>query len=169
MADLMWALICYKASLDKETNQVSLLDVLEELTLAGDPTSTIAEGEKIAIAQHMEFATLWKRTEFEKPEVGVAMKLEIIAPSGKTLVASAELPLRLDTARRYRGIIRMEGLPFEGFGFYQFRLLGKHGEENWQEVTSVPLELKRQQDDPVALTPPPKRSRPAARKKKTRT
>lgn len=144
MAENIWSVLCYKASLDQDNNQVSLLDVLEELTLV--PGQKIPAGEKIGLGHHMEFVTLWRRTAADKPETA-RMKLDILSPGNKNL-GTAELEISLETARRYRGIIKLDTLPFDGFGIYQFRLSKKDEEAvGWEEVASVPLEVNEKPID----------------------
>ena len=151
MAELLWAVLCYKANVDKETNNVSLLDVLEQITLQpGQDLEDEAEG--IAMAHHMELATLWRRTDPAVPELG-HMRLELVTPRNN-VSGRAELPLRLDTSVRYRGIVKLDALPFEGFGTYRFRV-SKKEEGDWREVTSVPLEVGKEKEKPVE---PQKRS-----------
>ncbi|HKV11895.1 MAG TPA: hypothetical protein VJ725_27365 [Thermoanaerobaculia bacterium] len=138
MAENIWSVLCYKASLDQDNNQVSLLDILEELTLV--PGQEISSRERIGLGHHMEFVTLWRRTAVEKPETA-RMKLEILSPGNKNL-GTAELEINLETVRRYRGIIKLDMLPFDGFGVYQFRLSKKdEGLVDWEEVARVPLEV----------------------------
>src|SRR5215207_3350093 len=160
MAENIWSVLCYKASLDQDNNQVSLLDVLEELTLV--PGQEIPAGDKIGLGHHMEFVTLWRRTAIDKPETA-RMKLDILSPGHKSL-GTAELEISLETARRYRGIIKLDTLPFDGFGIYQFRLSKKDEEAvDWEEVASVPLEVNEKPSE-AGLEKKPKRPRRNPRK-----
>lgn len=138
MAELTWAILCYKANIDQTSNQISLVDVMEEVTIAS-PLGPDQNASRVGMAQHMELVTHWHRTVEDVPEVG-AMALAVVSPAGNTL-AEAELEIRLDTAKRYRGILKTDVIPFDGFGKYTFRISRQSGDE-WHEVGNVTLEVK---------------------------
>lgn len=162
MADLLWAVLCYKANVDRDTNNVSLFDIIEEITL-GAGQELKEDAEMIAMAHHMELATLWRRTAKEVPELG-QMRLRIISPSNN-ITGEAELAIRLDTSLRYRGIVKLDVLPFGGFGTYYFQV-SKKEESDWLEVAKIPLELSRAPSAEKGKIEPPRRSGRTARKTK---
>ena len=46
--------------------------------------------------------------------------------------------------RRYRTIVKMNAIPFRGFGIYHFVISMKlQGADDWEEVANLPLEMRK--------------------------
>lgn len=146
MARHIWSVLCSKGALDTQTNQISLLDVLEQAsaTLPADPKP----GESLHLP--CQLIGLWARSDPSKPEKAqCAVRLEL--PDG-TATDRAEMDIDLSTTTRFRSTFRMEGLPLQN-GALEFVVEHRPSADNdWAEVARIPMELN------LTVEPPDKRT-----------
>lgn len=127
----VWSVLCRKVSIDRETNNVSLFDVLEQIQVyewAGPA----------GIAGPFELASLWYRPDV--PSRGEA-RVTLRSPSGRLLhEATQEIDLR--EFRRVRVRYLIPGMHIEGSGTYSFIVEGRQqNAEDWFAAASIPLEV----------------------------
>jgi hypothetical protein len=149
----IWTVFCSSSAIDRDTNQVSLFDIIERIRvdLVGPPPS----GDKIVIPSRCQVVTLWTRGQQSEPDSG-ASRLRLIAPGGQELLKSEnEVDLTEYSLRRVR--INLAGLPFVGNGQYRF-VIDLSVEDEWKVVAEVPVQLEVDTKLPAAdsaETPPP--------------
>jgi hypothetical protein len=81
MIDHVWTILCSRAVIDRDTNNMSLLEVIEQLTL-GDASPPV-EGEGLAPIQ-LELVTLWTRREMMNQRAGGLASGSIGHPASST-------------------------------------------------------------------------------------
>ena len=144
MAEHVWSVLCYKGCLDKFTNQVSLLDVLDRITI--EPV----EGMEIeaAFPLQADLVSLWYRSDWQKEE-STKTRVRLRFPDGTWAPKDYVLEIDLTENPRNRTFVKMAVLPYEGKGVYRFvvEVLGPDGE--WRHCASVPLEMKLKQSEPA--------------------
>jgi hypothetical protein len=132
MIDHVWTVVCTRALIDRDTNNISLVEVLEQLTVAG------ALPETINLV--MEIVTLWERHDLDAPARGRA-QVRLVTPDGQ-LANPLQYDVDLTTHVRTRSRVQVPGFPFRGFGRYEFRLeLQPDGGVDWHEVSRTPLQI----------------------------
>jgi hypothetical protein len=143
MIEHIWTVICQSSIIDKDTNNISLINILEQLTLT---PPKIDEG-KGAILGNFEIVTFWSRTNLEKPATGNA-RIVLYQPSGEIVEQTdsnkrgPEYTIDLTVFQRVRSRFKFNGIPFLGAGVYQFGIEYKNeGEEDWKEVAKVPIQI----------------------------
>jgi len=143
MIDNVWAVLCSKTIIEQETNNISLITVIEHITV---PKAQ----EGVSIAVPLELATLWERRDPDLPASGHA-RISLELPGGKApVVAQGEFPVDLSSYRRLRGLFLIHDLPVPAAGTYYFRVeLREENEDNWRQVARVPLEIS---EGPVQQT-----------------
>lgn len=133
MIDHVWTVLCSKSIIDKDSNSISLLEVIEQITGRG------VKGEAV-VPIPMELVSLWARTDPEKPARGRA-RVCLIEPDGSER-DPFEIDIDLMTYQRSRTRFQMSGLPIRLAGRYYFRIeIHTQGEEGWGEVSRIPLEV----------------------------
>jgi len=130
--DHVWTVFCSRAVIDKRTNNVSIQNIIEQITIKGEPKSDAA------IPIVCEVVTLWARADFDVPAQG-RLRLAYLSPSGKVL-NSMEREIDLSKSRRYRIQTIFQGLPVEEPGRYTFRV-ELENEDEWHQVATIPLEV----------------------------
>jgi hypothetical protein len=138
MIQHIWTVPCRLYIVDQQTNNVSLLDVLEELTLsphAVDPGTGHPRYPAV-----FNVVSLWARQNPAQPEVGKT-RLCLLSPAGDSLMEiTAEVSLQ--EFRRLRHSWRIMGFPLAGTGRYHFRVERRaDADADWEEVARVPLDI----------------------------
>ena len=122
MIEHIWTILCSRVITSLETNNVSLIEVTEELVLdvgaAGDQKST--ELSVIPLPLNLVLVSLWSRIEDDEPIVGTAKDI-FLTPSGRTL---GEQKFKIDLSdhirmRTMRNLIHLP-IPVKESGKYRF-------------------------------------------------
>jgi hypothetical protein len=133
MIEHIWSVLCSRAVIDVETNNVSIQDVIEQITVNSAP---VADG---FLPFPLEIVTLWNRKEITN-QIEAIERVQFITPSGKATVIS-EGKIDLTQAERFRHRVKLPGLPLSESGRYYFKVESKTGDDSWKEVASIPLSV----------------------------
>ena len=146
---VIWALLCEKAIIDRETNNASFINVVEEIIVPASPPQMTpgSEIEPIVVLD-LHMAILWARSNPVVRESGEA-RVRLIAPD-ETASIFAELIVDLTESQRLRGIGHLVESPFPVLqeGQFLFKVEAKTADLDWQEMFELPLWVKVQTDDP---------------------
>ena len=139
----IWTVLCRESVIDKESNNISLINVLEQISISTrtpseqQPTGQ-ARGGPIPIS--FEIVSLWIRAEEAQPALGHC-RVTILSPSGP-LEEAHHIPVDLRKYQRMRTRQRLGGLPVSEAGQYLFRVEYRDdGETDWREVGAIPVSI----------------------------
>src|SRR3989338_1372313 len=135
MINHLWSIACSRTSVDRESNNISLFEVLEQLTLSGGP---IQPGKKGVVPILFEIVSLWTK-EHENETIKGRGRTVLVAPSGAELPL-LEFDIDLSNHQRLRTINRITGLPIGEEGKHYFRI-DLQADGQWVEQGSVPLQI----------------------------
>jgi hypothetical protein len=140
MVEHIWTVLCSHAVVDKDTNNVSLHNVIEQVNVKG----TIPAPDKpLMVPINMNLISLWVRGADNKPCQG-KIRIETILPSGKS-ISKEELTVDMSTYERFRSIVRIPAIPVEAAGNDIFRVsLNEDAAEDaskWEIVAEIPLKI----------------------------
>lgn len=152
---VVWALLCETTIVDRDTNNVSLINVVDEITVPAPPPQGPLGSviERIEILD-LHLAILWARSNPDVPERGEA-RITVVAPDGSISV-SPEVAVDLSQSQRMRAVGHLLDSPFPNWqeGQYLFKIESKTADLDWQEMFELPLWVKVQTDDfPYASSP----------------
>src|SRR3990172_3519864 len=136
MIEHIWSVLCSRSVIDSETNNVSIQDVIEQITINAEPT------EDGFLPFPLELITLWGRKEIDRPARGIE-RVSFVTPSGKHTIIS-ESKIDLSKAERHRQRVRFPGLPIGEAGRHYFRVEFKENGDQYREVAAVPLTVQFQ-------------------------
>lgn len=138
MIDHVWSVFCTRAVIDRETNNISLLEVIEQLTIHETPP---AEGNEAVVPGSFELVTLWTRRRDDEPVRG-RCRVRFFRPSGVFDAFTQEYPIDLNTSRRLRHRAKFAGLPLRepGRHYFEVSLWDEEGED-WRMEAVVPLQV----------------------------
>jgi Family of unknown function (DUF6941) len=123
----IWSVLCERISVDQQTNLVSYLTCIEEITIAKLP------------AMHSLFAlgSIW-RTDHPGEDI-LKIRLIQISPdrSKKTLIETDDFKLEKE---RHRTNLILNGIPFDQAGTYVFRIESQ-SEAIWKTEAEIPLKV----------------------------
>jgi len=101
---------------DKDTNTVSLIDVIEGVSV-NEPVAS--GGEPALIAIQAELVSMWTRTDPEKPDSGV-VRVRFEDPDKKLLLDTKTFRVDLTSYIRARTSLKLAGIPASRAGIYFF-------------------------------------------------
>jgi len=129
----VWSVLCAKTSVDSQTNNLSLFEVLEQVTvLGGAPVD-----RKIAIPMQLELASSWTRSDRAVGETAT-MRFRLIMPNG-IVENGPQTQVNMLLHERQRVLIKMNALPIHGQGQYEFLVEVLTPDNKWEECARVPL------------------------------
>lgn len=135
MIDHVWTVVCSRAVIDRNSNNVSLQNVIEQVTIpAGPQPNTVLPIE-------LDIMTLWARTDFDTPTQGRA-RVTFLSPSGLANDGPFEFSIDLSKYNRHRSRGRFQTLHISESGRHTFlvELQNESGTE-WRQVAAIPLEV----------------------------
>ena len=138
---IVWAVLCENSVIDRDTNNVSLINVLEQMQLVAEPP-VLSEAEPIPesrVPAQMQMVILSERSDMSVPERG-RCRLRLITPDGKESHPS-EFEVDLTKTLRHRFRMNFQGIPITSQGRYMFTVDVKAETGHWIESFEVPLEV----------------------------
>jgi hypothetical protein len=139
MIEHIWTIPCRLSTTDRETNNVSLIEVLEEVVVsAGPPAGDLTQGLVPAV---FDIVTLWARGEEGQPIKGYG-RLSLVSPAGATCFEH-EYEIDLEKHERTRTIGRAFGLPVEQAGRHYFKVESRPTRDvPWKEEYRIPITVR---------------------------
>jgi hypothetical protein len=137
MASFRWGVLCQQAIVDKQTNLVSYMNVIEQFS----PPNYPVESPNITVA------TLWDRDE-EGEELNV--RVSVVNESDEELEFVEGEPVTFDGFKRYRINRVIGGFTVENPGRVCFKISKEvaddDGTSKWQEVVRLPVDFAQPDD-----------------------
>jgi hypothetical protein len=136
----IWTIPCRLFLTDRETNNATLVEVLEEVGIPESPT--LFDPARGVLPAMFDVVTLWGRDHEDKPEQGLG-RLSLMSPSGEAAFQH-EYDVDLRPHVRTRIVAKVFGFPAQTAGRYHFRIERRANiSEQWEEVARVPLSVKK--------------------------
>ncbi len=135
----VWTIITQSSAIDRDTNSLSLFDVVEEINL--QITGPLPENAAFPI--NTQLVSLWER---EESGTDLELKVRVVLkdPKGENLMEN-EASLKLEPAHiRSRFRIQFQGMRITSPGVYKYALysLEPAKTEGKDLLASVPIEVK---------------------------
>jgi hypothetical protein len=136
----VWSVLCLKSVIDKDTNNITLVDVLEQLNVVISPVPS-PQGRAVLPVEY-ELISFFTREGDNQPCRG-AMRITLQGPSGNAIDEPNQFPIDLSASfERSRNRTRMAGIPLVGPGIYNF--LVEYQDEmdtGWKTAARLPLQV----------------------------
>jgi len=160
---LIWAVLCRHAIVEQETNTLSLMDVIEQITIEFNESPIPPPTKPAALPIPLELISLWQKG---PDRGGGTFKVTLRTPQGSTSPGHATGTIEPGPAPRSRITTRIPNLPWRGEGEYAFVVQLSTKSAGWRTVADVPFWIKLK--NPMALsqqqTSPPAPDRKTRRK-----
>jgi len=142
----IWSLVCKNSSIDNETNNITLFNLIERITMNApkQEIDKIKNGEAKGILLGMDFEVVSRFKKLDKSKTtAFDFRLRFLAPSGKLLPVQAEQKIAFtEGIQNMRVRNRFSTMPIIEAGEYTISVEAKDvGESDYQEVAKVPLEI----------------------------
>ena len=145
---VLWALLCDYVITNQQTNNISLIEIIEQINVPAPAPGSLAEfTEQSATFLNMSLVVVWARSDRDAPEIGQA-RVGIVAPDGrKSQFAEYEVDL-IDT-QHTRAVGQIVGFPpLTQEGEHLFRVEKQISDSEWKEEFEVPVWVNIQTDSP---------------------
>lgn len=138
----VWSILCGQSSIDQETNNLFLYNILEQLEITpkqGEEKLNLS-GKKVA-GISLEFITLWQKNKEGETFDGEQLT-EWVDPKGEVLNSSIN-PFKIPKAlHRARFRFKANGIPFTVPGEYKFRAsVRERGQSEFIYGGEIPLSI----------------------------
>ena len=151
---VIWAILCQSSAVDRDTNVVSLFNIVEELVLpAPPPTQPPAPRERPEpqprqfVIPFFQVVILWARSDPAIPELNKG-RVRVLLP-GDLESTSQEVEVDLTQNPRARHRINLAGLPVSrDEGVYRFVVDTMTQDSGWTQAFELPLQVTFQRQDP---------------------
>jgi hypothetical protein len=130
--------------LDRETNSLSLIDIIENISMSPVPQSASDEARQGlgGLVADIELVNSWWRSDPLVSESGF-QRVRLVFPDGELLVLDESSIVDLAKFSRLRARLRLAGIPVKGPGRYWFCSEYRSIEsEPWTEFGRIPLDLE---------------------------
>jgi hypothetical protein len=148
----VWSVFCSRPIVDAESNQLSLIETIEAVTVFLPPGRNVdaMDNPSSAVEFRSHLVSLWERSDWAAPEIG-QMRIRLFDPSGaETAPTQDPIAVDLSAKNRMRTIIGIAALPLRGVGRYEFRIEASEEDGRWTVAARIPFELKSQVVDSPA-------------------
>lgn len=130
----VWSVLCETSILDQDTQLISMINSVEELTVPEPPKPDVV------YPIVMNLVSLWMRSDIKKPGSGFA-RYQFVSPSGE-VVQSLEQDLDLTKYERLRSRSQFAGFRLPGVGQYYFNVEYRNeNNQKWKKVAALPVKV----------------------------
>ncbi len=131
MPKVIWSILCSDHFTDSRTNQISLINIIENIDVKGNFTAVLGIPMWLVI--------LWERSDINSTEPeNFRYRLPIQQPGEGELIASPKEHTHTIEKLRLRTRTAMQGLPLHGDGKLEI-IIEVEETDSWREVGRVPL------------------------------
>ncbi len=134
MPKIIWAICCERLIVDKASNNLSLINVLEQFNPDNLP---------VTVPQIYNFVSLWQKDEaFVNKEEIFKFKFAAIhnpesIPENKFATIECKIPV---DKKRLRHLFSIRGMPIEEYGTL-YLIIQLEIEGSWREIYRIPIEI----------------------------
>jgi hypothetical protein len=145
MATHIWTLVCEQALVDRFSNNLTIINVVEQFSITLERIGE-APAEEVTPTVPCTFTvvTMWHRSDPSVEEES-SVRVRLVSPSGKLVTKEQELRLELKGERtRARHIANYRGVPISENGDYkvQAQRLEKSGRWKTEATVLIPVQIK---------------------------
>ncbi len=136
MIQHFWTIACSRSLIDERTKNISLIDVLEEITL---PPDFLKRHKINKLPLQLEVISFWGRAEEKVPARGKG-RLQFVDPNGEVL-QEQEYDIVLDEFSRSRTRMYVDELPLTSQGRYNFVVSLQNPDGSWKILSELPIQV----------------------------
>lgn len=139
----IWSILAQKSIIEAETNSISIIDAMEQLTVGAAQINTDkpATNTNISVPIAYEIISFLTKDNKDK-EVNPMIMIQLINPKDKIL-KTFERQIKWEAGKdRMRARARIMGLPIDISGIYFFKVgIKEEGEKEYKTVANLPLDI----------------------------
>jgi len=137
MIEHIWSILGTKTIVDSETNNISIIEMIEELTVQNFTKPGIIQID-------YEIVTSWFRENAKKEET-IEYKINLVTPSGKDKGGPEVKNIFEPGIQRNRSRVILKSFPLEELGIHRFKIYLKGQKGKYKEVAFIPITVKEKE------------------------
>ncbi len=140
-----WALLCSQSLIDNNTNNISLVNLIEQIKFEGEMKDKVKgfnheTGEMIPVS--MELVSRFRKLAEANEPLNLQSRVDFVDPDSKVMATFTNEILLDVGVQNYRMRYGMQGLKVTKSGLYNFVInLKEADEKDFTEFSRVPLDL----------------------------
>lgn len=149
----IWSVLCTSTSVDKNSNSLSMFNIVEEITLhppkGPEQKAELKKLEQaklpITVGFSLELVSLWKREDKNKDreDLIVDIEIDLLDPIGNSLHRYTAQAVFKKGLKRLRFINKLNAIKVNGLGEHNFKISIKEPKDNsFREVVQIPFDVK---------------------------
>ena len=138
---VIWAMLCENFAQDKNTNMVSVFNIIDEIRVFGAPPVSEPWETAQMVSYQFKLLALFARSFVDVQEHG-RTRVRVADPDGIIVEISEGVEVNLLDFDTYRVWFNYPGLPVSSAGTYRFLLDCKADDGDWEEQFEVPIQVK---------------------------
>lgn len=136
----VWSIVCSDSILDKDSNNITLVKVLERLVIG---TSKFP----VTVPLPMQIVSTWVRENLDEPAEGY-VRVRNIPPDGVEIVDPIEYKVDLTNTYRHRQVVKIGAFAVKAPGVMRIVVeIRLQPVGQWQAVAEVPIEIAEGKKD----------------------
>ena len=139
----VWSVICLNYIVDKETGNLSLIDIPNRLGFRGELPDT--RPFELPLPSPFFLVSTWRRSG-DKKESTETVLVKIYGPNDK-VIGDFEVSVPFTDSQLHRTYGKTNSILYQEDGLHRFEICIKEDGE-WSPVASIPLELVHEQPEP---------------------
>lgn len=142
MAEHVFSVLCDRAIVDGNTGKISIIDVIEKITIFQKAGGDLADRTRDRIYLGHELGYLvswWVRSNYSTPEV-LIVRPRIVLPTGDDAILDP-YPIDLSNTTGSKGIYKIPFVLWAGVGLYWLLVEELASEGQWRTAARLPLEI----------------------------
>lgn len=138
----IWSVLCKESVINQDDNIISLMGVIEELTISliRPENTTEKLPEKINIPLTYEVVSYWTREGSKAGDIDI--KITVVSPDGETLLNNEHSATFPENTKRLRTRLKIQGFVVKTPGEYLLNVYLKDKKNKFNQVSQIPIELK---------------------------
>ena len=143
-----WAILSENAIVDRRTNNVSLIEIIDELTVpVTPPPQAEGSGAEPGTRPTLRLTVLYARSDYGSAEKSLT-RIRMVDPGNREFqIMEQEIDLTEYPRVRSSGRLGLSPLPLNVEGLYSFKIEVSTPTSDWAEAFELPLMIKIQSDD----------------------
>lgn len=140
MYKISWALLCKRAIVEQSTNVLSIIDIVDDLSVDG---ASFTSNDNKIITPDLTLVANWLRDVSIQHSEELKVQISATGPMKKPFLTPFELTLHMTSEQRHRLIITIAPQVLDqGLGIYNFeiRSLSKNG--RWHREAILPISVQ---------------------------
>jgi hypothetical protein len=147
MAQHLWTILCSKVTEDRTTNNLSIIDIIEEIGLStSDPDIDVTKlPGPVVVPISCTVVSNFVRSDRNVGEKTSA-KIRFVGPTGGPPLFEAAVEVDLTTFLRRRCLVSLQGLPLEKSGPHRIEVQLETTANEFATVMELPIEVSISKD-----------------------